>query len=166
MHVLPTSDIFLQVYKGGTWTSTKALRPFEYLHMNDKYILDILLYSQGRLRLFPTGELWIYWWGENCLIFKFPALRKEVSIYLSSNKDISIYFFHTIIKKKNSVQLYLYLESTLFISSTIFSKNRTKRMKKTHRDFPGCPVVKNPPVNDGDTGLIPGPGRFHMSWSN
>ena len=27
-------------------------------------------------------------------------------------------------------------------------------------DFPGGPVVKNPPANAGDTGLIPGPGRF------
>ena len=26
------------------------------------------------------------------------------------------------------------------------------------RDFPGGPVVKNPPSNAGDTGLIPGQG--------
>ena len=29
-------------------------------------------------------------------------------------------------------------------------------------DFPGGPVVKNPLANAGDTGLIPGLGRFHM----
>ena len=34
------------------------------------------------------------------------------------------------------------------------------------RDFPGGPVVKNPPCNAGDTGLIPGPGRSHMLQSN
>ena len=33
-------------------------------------------------------------------------------------------------------------------------------------DFPGGPVVKNSPANSGDTGLIPGPGRFHMPWSS
>ena len=33
-------------------------------------------------------------------------------------------------------------------------------------DFPGGTVDKNWPVNSGDTGLIPGPGRFHMPWSN
>ena len=33
-------------------------------------------------------------------------------------------------------------------------------------DFPGGSVVKNPPVNAGDTGLIPGLGRSHMPWSN
>ena len=27
-----------------------------------------------------------------------------------------------------------------------------------HRDFPGSPVVKNPPSNAGDAGLIPGQG--------
>ena len=27
--------------------------------------------------------------------------------------------------------------------------------------FPGGSVVKNPPANVGDTGLIPGPGRSH-----
>ena len=35
--------------------------------------------------------------------------------------------------------------------------------------FPGGPVVKNPPANAGDTGSIPGPGRFHMpqgSWAH
>ena len=29
-------------------------------------------------------------------------------------------------------------------------------------DFPGGLVIKNLPVNAGDTGLIPGLGRFHM----
>ena len=28
--------------------------------------------------------------------------------------------------------------------------------------FPGDSVVKNSPVNAGDMGLIPGPGRSHM----
>ena len=44
---------------------------------------------------------------------------------------------------------------------------KVHRVKKswtplTHTlDFPGSPVVKNPPANAGDTGLIPGPGRSH-----
>ena len=32
--------------------------------------------------------------------------------------------------------------------------------------FPGSSVVKNLPANAGDTGSIPGPGRYHMLWSN
>ena len=30
------------------------------------------------------------------------------------------------------------------------------------RSFAGGSVVKNPPPDTGDTGLIPDPGRFHM----
>ena len=30
--------------------------------------------------------------------------------------------------------------------------------KKWYRDFPGGPVVKNPPSNEGDTSSIPGRG--------
>ena len=33
-------------------------------------------------------------------------------------------------------------------------------------DFPGGPVLKNLPVNAGDEGPIPGPGRFHMPQGN
>ena len=32
--------------------------------------------------------------------------------------------------------------------------------------FPGGPVVKNPPCYARDIGLIPGPGRSHMLWSD
>ena len=34
------------------------------------------------------------------------------------------------------------------------------------QDFPGGPVVKNPPANASDTGLISGLGRVHMPWGN
>ena len=33
-------------------------------------------------------------------------------------------------------------------------------------DFPGGPVVKNPPANAEGAGLIFGPGRFHMPQGN
>ena len=33
-----------------------------------------------------------------------------------------------------------------------------KKKKKKKRDFPGGAVVKNPPVNAGDTGSSPGRG--------
>ena len=34
------------------------------------------------------------------------------------------------------------------------------------RGFPGGTVEKNLPANAGDTGSIPGPGRFDMPWGN
>ena len=42
----------------------------------------------------------------------------------------------------------------------------SKDLKDTGRDFPGHPVVKKPPANAGDRGLIPGLGRCHMPWGN
>ena len=32
--------------------------------------------------------------------------------------------------------------------------------------IPTGPVVKNLPANAGDSSSIPGPGRFHVPWSN
>ena len=35
-----------------------------------------------------------------------------------------------------------------------------------NEDFPGSPVVKNPPASARDIGSIPGSGRSHMLWSS
>ena len=43
------------------------------------------------------------------------------------------------------------------------SKLIKKQNKTALRDFPGGPVVKNPPLNVRDTGSVPTPGRFHMA---
>ena len=37
-------------------------------------------------------------------------------------------------------------------------------LKTSQVGFSGGPVGKSLPANDGDTGLIPGPGGFHMLW--
>ena len=39
-------------------------------------------------------------------------------------------------------------------------------MRSGEEGFPGGPAVKNWPCNAGDTGLVPGLGRFHMPWGN
>ena len=44
---------------------------------------------------------------------------------------------------------------------TASSQNISSKGEKLS-DFLGGPVVKNPSVNIGDKGLIPGPGRPHM----
>ena len=46
--------------------------------------------------------------------------------------------------------------------------NKQKNLKKLRIrwDFPGGPVVKNPPCNERDTGSIPTLGRSHMLQSN
>lgn len=37
---------------------------------------------------------------------------------------------------------------------------------KPKLDLSGGPVVKNSPANEEDTGLVPGPGRFHLLQGN
>ena len=39
-------------------------------------------------------------------------------------------------------------------------------IKKLETDFAGDPAFKNLPANAGDTGLIPGQGRFHIPRGN
>ena len=39
-------------------------------------------------------------------------------------------------------------------------------LQKYLLDFPDGPVIKNPPANAGDGGLIPGLGRSHMLQNN
>ena len=43
-----------------------------------------------------------------------------------------------------------------------FCSDENRHLQSNTTDFPDGPVVKNPPANEGDTGSIPGPGRFHM----
>ena len=45
-------------------------------------------------------------------------------------------------------------------------KGGARKIRGRGRDFPGGEVDRNPPANTGDTGSIPGPGRFYMLWSN
>ena len=44
--------------------------------------------------------------------------------------------------------------------------NKAVKKKKKAGDFFGGSVVKYPPANAGDTGLIPDEGRSHMLWGN
>ena len=39
-------------------------------------------------------------------------------------------------------------------------------IKSKFQGFAEGSVIKNPPANAGDTGLIPDLGRSHMPWSN
>ena len=42
-----------------------------------------------------------------------------------------------------------------------------KKKKKNKRwEFPGDPMVENPPADTGDMGLIPGSGKFHRLQGN
>ena len=61
---------------------------------------------------------------------------------------------------KNSNQL-----NQLILHTHLERLKKKKNLNKRH-GLPGGPVVKNPTVNAGDTGLIPSGGRFHMPQGN
>ena len=48
----------------------------------------------------------------------------------------------------------------------MFSPDQQILLEKCSEGFPGGSMVKNPPANAGDTGLILGLGRFHMTQNN
>ena len=52
-------------------------------------------------------------------------------------------------------------------SSRPWKRQRQVRVLQVQTsDFPGGPVVKNPPTNARDVGSFPGPGRVHMPRGN
>ena len=48
----------------------------------------------------------------------------------------------------------------------MLGKKKRRVCKKEEQGFPGGSVVKNPPVNAEDTGLIPDPDRCDMHMDN
>ena len=52
------------------------------------------------------------------------------------------------------------------VQSTETLKRTKSPIKGKAYNVPGGPVVESPPANAGDTGLISGPGRFHVPWDN
>ena len=57
----------------------------------------------------------------------------------------------------------LFLKLLWFYSTELHPWNS---LKKWRQDVPGGPVVKNPPDNARNMGLVPGPGRPHMLQGN
>ena len=45
-------------------------------------------------------------------------------------------------------------------------ERRIFSLKDANKGFPGGSVVRTPPANAGDTGLIPDPARSHMLQSS
>ena len=69
-------------------------------------------------------------------------------------------------KIKNRTTIYDPATPLLGICQRKQTNKQNTSLKRPMWDFPGGPVVKNPPANAEDTVLIPGPGRFHMPQSD
>ena len=85
-------------------------------------------------------------------------------------------FSSTLAFGKTSVSLYITKPSFAYFpvskfksldptSLTVQPRQNKNTVLKT-LGFPGGSVIKNPPVNAGDMGSVPDPGRSHMPWSN
>ena len=71
---------------------------------------------------------------------------------------MSVLYFHIDINSSNFFKQIFQLGVILIVLKYLM-------LKRKSWDFPGGPLVKNLPANAGDTGSIPGPGRFHMPRS-
>ena len=68
-------------------------------------------------------------------------------------------------EKSLFLYIYLYIHIHIYAHTSIkndFYHKKVLNCKRRMQDFLGGPVVRNLPANAGNTGSIPGPGRFHM----
>ena len=133
------------------------------LPINETILTCISLYV-GFKRLLVTLSLWVLthiFWVE---LFIIP------STWLIEARIFNV-------RSKNWLEIHLLMRWTNFYFSVGFHRGRqfvtssspgfvftSKRPKKS--DFSGGPLVKNQPANGGNTGSIPGPGRFYMATGN
>ena len=66
-------------------------------------------------------------------------------------------------QNKNIFRIFL---STAFSLRELAKSLKCLKQKNLLLDFPGGPVVKNPPANAVDSSSIPGWGRSHVLQSN
>ena len=70
------------------------------------------------------------------------------------------------IPEKKAFCVYTKICRKMFMVGLFLIAKKKKKKKIELKGFPGGAVVENPPVNAGDTGSSPGPGRSHMPRSN
>ena len=66
----------------------------------------------------------------------------------------------------NAYKSYIYTILSSVMCNSIMSTHIPSLKNTLLLDFPGGPVINSQPANVGDTGLIPGPGRFHVLGGN
>ena len=64
----------------------------------------------------------------------------------------------------NTEKSFIYISVFWGTNISVIQTEIFKQLK--FKGFPGGSLVKNPPVNAGDTGSIPVQGRSQLPWSN
>ena len=129
--------------------------------------LNPLLTCHTRTRdhpaIFPLwrGEMFVYSWETWASAINQPCvpLSSKLLPALKYHDPATILLF--------SIHAASYYKGTCIHHKQLENVNkRVEANTKYSLGFPGSPVVKNPPANAGDVGLISGPGRVHMPWVN
>ena len=84
----------------------------------------------------------------------------------SPNKMLDIGKFALTFEDAIMSSTYKSLVLLCFIRNKHLKGGKKSKLKRYIRDFPGDPMVRNPPANGRDTGSILGPGRFQIPWGN
>ena len=99
------------------------------------------------------------WWASVYGVAQSQTRLKRLSNSSSSRGSWKCFFFGQ--NKKEVKKKYKHGKiSGSFIDSIAIYLVINAMLKITSWDFPGGPVVKNPPVNEGNTGLISEPGKI------
>ena len=87
-----------------------------------------------------------------------------MTILNSSEKSVKIFSY--IGKIFDYVSQFCFSPESIKIKGLASGSSEVLILKEQVLGFPGGAVGKNPPINAGCTGSMPGPGRSHMPWSN
>ena len=101
----------------------------------------VCMYSQGKQKVMSFPPL------------LFPTISIKACCRQTLNKYLLIWWDWPILSSSNSLSCQV-TEVSLTCDKT----------RKT--GFPGVSVINNLPINAGNIGSIPDPGRLHMTWNN
>ena len=90
--------------------------------------------------------------GHVCKYSHLGHLGFSILILSGTFQSITVYFLYTLFDQ---------VEITV-----LKSLGKKKKERERLGDFPGGPMVMNPPANAGDMDLTPGLGRSRMPWGN
>ena len=160
--------MLLLIYQKPHFMTSNLLHPLKltwiWLFVIDLWAFLTVVISRANINFFQKGS-------------KKDSFSVPIKTVFRNLSPPSIHLKRNLNKKQSKhfypwIQLHFYnfKETELFLFclySTIKLTAIVICMKVSYKtdllsDFPGDPMVKNPPPSRGDTGLIPAPGRFHM----
>ena len=133
-----------------------------------------LKFQRQHKKKIPISEpIWffIFMWFLFFTLHLLPGcLRETVNQYISRYHMVSldyvsiaqkVFLRWMLVLKRKILQVDLLETQLSRVNASIMEKK-----KKWINNMSRASLIKNPPASAGDGSSIPGPGRFHMPWSN